>query len=308
MNISRIDLNLLKTFDALLKMRHVTRAGELVGLSQPAMSYSLSKLREMFEDPLFVRTGRGMEPTPRAEALGEPVARMLKLIANEILPVPMFDPLTSSRTFVLCMSDIGEMVFLPRLLKYLDAHAPHVQIEAVALSTPELEQGLASGAVDIAIGHFPDLQGASIKRKALYRHSYVCVARQNHATIGDSLSLEQYLSAAHAVVRSENRKHDIVERTQERLGIRIYVRLIVPRFMGIPFIIASSDTIATVPLAVGRTFAEFVPVKLLPLPFPVPNYDLHIHWHPRFHHEPGNGWLRDAMSTLIKVPPPPGPR
>ncbi len=302
MDISQVDLNLLKAFDALLKKRHVTRAGELIGLSQPAMSYSLSKLRVLFSDPLFVRTGRGMEPTPRAQALAEPVARMLRLVENEILPVPVFRQAESTRAFVLCMSDIGEMVFLPRLLKYLDEQAPHVQIKTVALSSRELEDGLSSGEVDLAVGYFPGLRGATIKRKALYRHSFVCIVRENHSQIGDSLSLEQYLAASHAVVRPEGRTQDILERAQEQIGIHVNVRFSLPRFMGIPFIVAASDTIAAVPFAVGRTFAEFAKVKLLPLPFPVPKYDLHLHWHSRFHHEPANRWLRDTMSELIKGP------
>src|ERR1700710_2426664 len=110
MDIRQVDLNLLKAFDALLKKRHVTQAGISIGLSQPAMSYALAKLRELFEDPLFVRTGRGMEPTPPAQPWSDPVARMLELVQNEILPMPEFRPGESTRTFVLCMSDIGEMV------------------------------------------------------------------------------------------------------------------------------------------------------------------------------------------------------
>jgi DNA-binding transcriptional LysR family regulator len=302
MDIRQVDLNLLKVFDALLKKRHVTQAGISIGLSQPAMSYALAKLRELFEDPLFVRTGRGMEPTPRAQALSDPVARMLELVQNEILPMPEFRPGESTRTFVLCMSDIGEMVFLPRLLKHLDAHAPNVKIKTVALSTPELEEALASGEVDVAAGYFPGLEGAALRRKALYQHSFVCIVREDHPTIHDTISLDQYLEAPHAMVHPEGRAQDILERAQERLGIRVNVRFNLPRFMGIPFIVAGSDTIATVPLAVGRRFAEFVNIKLLPLPFHAPRYDLHLHWHARFHHEPANRWMRDAMSELIKGP------
>ncbi|MBN3801466.1 LysR family transcriptional regulator [Paraburkholderia sp. Ac-20336] len=302
MDIRQVDLNLLKVFDALLKKRHVTQAGVSIGLSQPAMSYALSKLRELFGDPLFVRTGRGMEPTPRAQALGDPVARLLDLVQTEILPAPEFRPAESSRNFVLCMSDIGEMVFLPRLQSFLARTAPHVSIKTVALSMPELEEGLASGEVDLAIGYFPGLKSEALKRKALYRHSYVCIARDDHPEIGDTLSLDQYRNAAHVIVHPEGREQDVLERAHERLGIRINVRFSVPRFIGVPFIVAGSDMIAAVPQAVGRRFAEFVNVKLLPLPFPAPKYDLYLYWHPRFHHEPANRWARNAMSELIKGP------
>ncbi|WP_245639611.1 LysR family transcriptional regulator [Paraburkholderia heleia] len=302
MDIRQVDLNLLKVFDALLKKRHVTQAGASIGLSQPAMSYALSKLRELFGDPLFVRTGRGMEPTPRAQALGDPVARLLDLVQVEILPAPEFRPAESSRSFVLCMSDIGEMVFLPRLQSFLAKTAPHVSIKTVALSMPDLEEGLASGDVDLAIGYFPGLNSESLKRKALYRHEYVCIARDDHPQIGDTLSLDQYKEATHVVVHPDGREQDVLERAHERLRIRINVRFSVPRFIGVPFIVAGSDMIAAVPQAVGRRFAEFVTVKLLPLPFPAPMYDFYLHWHPRFHHEPANCWIRDAMSDLIKRP------
>jgi DNA-binding transcriptional LysR family regulator len=300
MDISQLDLNLLKVLDALLKKRHVTQAGISIGLSQPAMSYALAKLRKLFEDPLFVRTGHGMEPTPRAQTLSEPISRMLELVQNEILPMPEFDPAASSRTFVVCMSDIGEMVFLPRLLEHLDAHAPHVSIKTVALSTPELEAALGSGEVDLAVGYLSGLEGATLHRKALYRHSFVCIAREDHPTIGDTLTMEQYLAASHAVVRPEGRSQDILQRAHERLGISVNVRFSLPRFMGVPFVVAESNTIAAVPLAVGRRFAEFANIKLLPLPFPAPRYDFHLYWHSRFHQEPANRWMRDVMSELIK--------
>jgi DNA-binding transcriptional LysR family regulator len=287
MDIRQVDLNLLKVFDALLRKRHVTQAGASIGLSQPAMSYALSKLRDLFGDPLFVRTGRGMEPTPRAQAL---------------LPAPEFRPAESSRNFVLCMSDIGEMVFLPRLQSFLAKTAPHISIKTVALSMPDLEEGLASGDVDLAIGYFPGLNSESLKRKSLYRHEYVCIARDDHPRIGGTLSLDQYKEAAHVVVHADGREQDVLERAHERLRIRINVRFIVPRFIGVPFIVAGSDMIAAVPQAVGRRFAEFVNVKLLPLPFSAPTYDFYLHWHPRFHHEPANRWIRDAMSDLIKGP------
>jgi DNA-binding transcriptional LysR family regulator len=301
MDIGAIDLNFLKAFDAMMRKRHVTQAGAAIGLSQPAMSYALSKMRELFQDPLFVRTARGMEPTPRAQKLSAPVARVLELLQSEILPAPKFMPLASSRTFVLCMSDIGEMVFLPRLLKRLDAEAPDVKIRTVAFDTAQLKEGLSSGDVDLAIGYFPALTGAVMRQKALYRHSFVCVMRKDHPLIGDTLALEQYLAASHVMVQAEGRTQDILERAQERLGIEVNVRFSLPRSIGVPFIIADSDMIATVPLAVGRRFAEFANIKLLPLPFPVPAYDLHMHWHVRFDHDPAGLWMRSEMIEVIKL-------
>jgi len=300
MDISQVDLNLLKVFDALYKKQHVTQAGVSIGLSQPAMSYALARLRETFEDPLFVRTGRGMEPTPRAQALGDPVARLIDLVQREILPAPEFHPEDSSRMFVICMSDIGEVVFLPRLQRYLDKVAPRVRIKTESLGVSELEQGIANGDVDLAIGYFPNMNSGALKRRALHQHSYICIARKDHPEIGDSLSLDQYQAAEHIMIRSEGREQELLERSHERLGIHINVRFSVPHFIGAPFVVSTSNMIAAMPHAIARRFAEFTDIKILPLPFPAPKYDLYMHWHPRFHHEQANRWIRAVISELVK--------
>jgi DNA-binding transcriptional LysR family regulator len=302
MDIHQVDLNLLKAFDAMMRTRSVTQAGIVLGLSQPAMSFALSKLRLMFDDPLFVRSARGMEPTARAQELAEPVTRMLYLIQDEILPRPTFHPASSRETFVMCMSDIGEMVFLPRLLKHLDSVAPHVKIKTVAPTPQELEVGLTEGDIALAVGVFPDLESASIRQKLLYQHSFVCVMRVDHPDIGQTMTKEEYEAADHVAVRPEGRRADHFEKTLERLGVHRNVRLSLPRYMGVPFIVADSNMIATVPLSVGRRFADFARVRLVPLPFNVPAYDLHLHWHSRFHNDPANAWMRDVMSTLVSTP------
>ncbi|MDM8358807.1 LysR family transcriptional regulator [Pandoraea communis] len=302
MDIHQVDLNLLKAFDAMIRTRSVTQAGIVLGLSQPAMSFALSKLRQMFDDPLFVRSARGMEPTARAQELAEPVTRMLYLIQDEILPRPTFHPASSHETFVMCMSDIGEMVFLPRLLRHLDGVAPHVKIKTVAPTPQELEVGLTEGDIALAVGVFPDLESASIRQKLLHQHSFVCVMRIDHPDIGQTMTKEEYEAADHVAVRPEGRRADQFEKTLERLGVHRNVRLSLPRYMGVPFIVADSNMIATVPLMVGRRFADFARVRLMPLPFNVPAYDLHLHWHSRFHNDPANVWMRDVMSALVSTP------
>ncbi|MBD0701449.1 LysR family transcriptional regulator [Pseudomonas sp. PSB1] len=299
MDIKDVDLNLLKVFDALRKKQSVTLAGDLMGLSQPAMSFALAKLRTLFDDPLFIRTSRGMQPTARALQIAEPVQRILEMVSSEVLPSTGFVAEHSERQLVLCMSDIGEMVFLPRLMRMLDSKAPQLRIRTLALSSEQLEEGLDAGEVDAAIGYFPRLLNTSIRHRALYRHSFVCIVRRDHPTIGDSMSAEQYQSAMHVAVQPDGRGMSGLDRELASHGITRRVRFSLPRFMGVPFLVAESDMIATVPLAVGRRFADITDVRLVPLPWDICGYDIHLYWHTRFHHDPANRWLRQSFIELL---------
>ncbi len=299
MDIKDVDLNLLKVFDALRKKQSVTLAGDLMGLSQPAMSFALAKLRTLFDDPLFIRTSRGMQPTARALQIAEPVQRILEMVSSEVLPSTGFVPEHSDRQLVLCMSDIGEMVFLPRLMRMLDKTAPNLRIRTQALSSEQLEEGLDAGEVDAAIGYFPRLLNTSIRHRALYSHSFVCIVRNDHPTIGDSISAEQYQGAVHVAVQAEERGMSVLDRELAAHGVTRRVRFSLPRFMGVPFLVAESDMIATVPLAVGRRFAEITDVRLVRLPWDICGYDIHLYWHTRFHHDPANRWLRQSFIELL---------
>ncbi|SDI34105.1 DNA-binding transcriptional regulator, LysR family [Pseudomonas flavescens] len=299
MDIKDVDLNLLKIFDALRRKQSVTQAGDLMGLSQPAMSFALSKLRILFDDPLFVRTSRGMQPTARALQIAEPVQRILELVSSEVLPSSGFVAEYSERKLVLCMSDIGEMVFLPRLMRVLDERAPGLRIRTLALSSEQLEEGLDAGDVDAAIGYFPRLLNSSIRNRALYSHSFVCIVREDHPQIGERLSAEQYQAADHVAVQADGRGMGVLDRELAMRGVTRRVRFSLPRFMGVPFLVAESDMIATVPLAVGRRFAEIARVRLVALPWDITGYDIHLHWHTRFHHDPANRWLRETLADLL---------
>lgn len=299
MDIRDVDLNLLKVFDALRRKQSVTQAGDLMGLSQPAMSFALSKLRTLFNDPLFVRTSRGMQPTARALQIAEPVQRILELVSNEVLPSSGFVAEHSERQLVLCMSDIGEMVFLPKLMRVLDERAPRLRIRTLALSPEQLEEGLDAGDVDAAIGYFPRLVNSSIRNRALYSHTFVCIVREDHPHIGERLTAQQYQAAEHVAVQADGRGMGILDRELALRGVNRRIRFSLPRFMGVPFLVAESDMIATVPLAVGRRFAEIARVRLVPLPWTITGYDIHLHWHTRFHHDPANRWLRETLTELL---------
>ena len=200
-----IDLNLLVVFQAMLEHRGVTRAGEALGLSQPAMSASLSRLRELMGDPLFVRLGTEMKPTPRALELADPVRRVLESIRSEVLQRSEFDPAATDRTFTIVTPDLGEANFLPPLLAKLSVQAPGASLRTLARPPFAAAAALEAGEADLALGYFPDLQKAGFFQQKLLQVPLVCLVRKDHPSIGEGFTLQEYLAARHAVVRPDGR-------------------------------------------------------------------------------------------------------
>lgn len=297
------DLNLLLVFEALLQTKNVTQAGTLVGLSQPATSFALSKLRAMLNDPLFVRTPDGMQPTPQALQLAEPVRKALTIIRTDVLQRPALDLTTTTRRFTLAMTDVAEMVFLPRVLRLLKEEAPQTNLKTVIMSSRELEGALETGSVDLAIGLFPDLKRAPFYQQRLFQHPFVCIVRADHPTIGRKMTLQQFLNASHAVVEAEGRNHEIFEKLLERRGLRRRVVLSIPHFLSIPMVIADSDLVVTIPHVLADVFARSTKIRLVPPPIKVGNYDVRQYWHERFHKDAANRWLRTAIAERFKNGP-----
>ncbi len=305
MDIRRVDLNLLVAFDALLRCRNVSRAAEALGVSQPAMSFALGKLRKVFDDRLFVRTGRGIRPTPRAEELALPLRRVLDAISNDLLRPPSFDPATTRRTFALNMSDVGELVFLPRIRAYLQQAAPAATIRTLSLPPELLGAALESGEIDLAVGYFDDLGAQGLYQQRLFSHSFACVASKAHPTISHGLSLQQFCDAQHIVVRQEGKKGpDLFEQALAAAGIERQVVLDVPHFLALPLLIADSALIATVPYAVAASFAQMAELKLLRPPVEVAPAHVKQYWHLRFHGDEANVWLRRVILELFGEPQP----
>lgn len=296
----RIDLNLLPIALALYESRSVSRAAESLQMSQPAVSSALGRLRRALGDPLFVRTRRGMEPTPRAAALIAPARAALERIDREVLQSAAFDPAAAARTFTFALSDVGEMVFLPRLLERLTRLAPHAAIRSVTPPLPHLEQGLESGDIDLALGYFPDLGRGSVFQQRLFTHSYACLLRADHPIRGDRLSLDQFRALGHAVVRVESRSQEVFEQYLRRRRIRRRVVLRTPHFLSLAMIVARSDLVVTVPHALALYFARLAAnLKIVRLDFEMPLIDLRQHWHRRFHHDARSRWLRALVAELF---------
>lgn len=297
MDIRHLDLNLLVVLDALFDEGTVTGAAQRLGLSQPAVSFALNKLRRLFADDLFIRGAAGMMPTPRALGLREPVRRTIGIIRSEIMPAKGFDPAVGRHTFTLCLSDIGEMTFLPGLLARLRLIAPATSIVSVTMRPAELSVALEGGEVDLAVGYFPDLQ-TGIQQQALFEHPFVCLARRGNPLLADGLSLEAFLAADHLVVAQQGRSQEIFETALAARGLRRRVAVRTPHFMSAPLIIAGTDMLTTIPRAVGVVWARSLDLQLLPPPLDIPMIPLKQFWHRRFQAEARHRWLRELVASL----------
>jgi DNA-binding transcriptional LysR family regulator len=296
-----LDLNLLRVLAAIDEKRSVSAAAVLLRRSQPSVSAALARLREFFGDPLFVRSGNTMQPTPRVREVMGPVREVLSRIGTEIVAAPVFDPATSHQPVVLALSDVGEVVFLPRVLQELRRVAPHISLRSVSLPAEDVARGLESGAIDLALGYFPDLTQHNFFQQALFSDSFTCLLRANHPVKSARLSLRQFLQLDHAVVRAESRTEEVIERFLVRRRIQRRVVLTTPHFASIPPIIERSDLIVTVPEPLARYFSSVsARLRIVKPPFEAPRIELRQFWHRKVHHDARSRWLRGLMCQLFQ--------
>lgn len=295
--MSSVDISLLHVFDEVYKARSVSEAAENLGVSQSTVSFGLAKLRKHFHDPLFVRTSAGMEPTPHAEGLIRPIRDALDLLQAALGYQVVFDPSTSARLFRIGMLDISQIVLVPTLMNHIRTIAPHVRIEGAHLSQ-EVPKMLESGALDLAVGFMPQLQ-AGFYEQTLFRQDFVCLASNDHPRIGDELTLDEFQEHGHIAVTLPGTGHWIVEKALEDQHIKRSVALYLPSFLGLGIIVENTDLLATVPRRLADTLLPRGRIKLLDPPMKLPSYKVKQHWHERYHHDPGNRWLRGMLSMLF---------
>lgn len=299
MHIRDLDLNLLVLFDALLRERSVTRAAGEVGLSQGAMSHALNRLRTFFEDPLFIKTPAGMEPTEKAVLLGITVTEVMTALRDRVVSQAYFDPATARRTFVICMTDMGEFVFLPPLVRRLRKVAPHCTVRSVQVPPEQLEATLAAGEADLALGSVRAAPGG-LYQQQLFLHTFVTMVSVHNKTIGRTISRAQFERAPQIVVSLTGRASSAYDSAFDEYGIKRNIFLTTPHFLVVPHLIHSQpDLIATVPLELGNVFAKLGTVRIMPPPVPLPPFALRQHWHPRFRDDPANIWLRQLVKQTF---------
>jgi DNA-binding transcriptional LysR family regulator len=295
MNVRDVDLNLLRVFDAVLREGGVTPAASILELTQPAVSNALARLRKLFGDALFVRTPSGMEPTPFARELAEPVRQALALLESALAHGPGFDPASATRAFRFYMSDVGQVEFLPPLVERVQREAPGVRLEAVALDVDDIGAALAAGGLDLAIGFLLGL-GPPVRRRALFRDPYACLMRADHPI--RTLTRKRFLEASHALVTYRG-GHRVIEEALERAGLARKIALRVPHFTVVPMVLERTDLILTLPARVARVFESRGAFKALPPPIAIPPAEVAVHWHERFEADPGNRWLRERVIELF---------
>lgn len=301
-SFSSLDLNLLRVFDAIYSTRSVTVASSTLHLTQPAVSKQLNRLREIFDDPLFVRTAEGMAPTPRAEALAGTVHRALAEVRGAFDSQLGFEPAESDRTFRIYMNDAGQMALLPRVLGVLVTEAPGINIETVQMPASRMRTiGLESGDVDLAVGYFENFDG-SIRCQVLFEESYVGMVRKGHPEIGDSLSFEQFLHASHLIYQPAGGGHasqeSFVDKAFWAAGVHRRVAVRLGHAVGISSMVSLSDHLVVIPHQLALACARLVPVRILELPIEIPRFKVAQFWHERFHADPGNQWLRGVFRRL----------
>ena len=295
--MAKLDLDWLGVFVEIYKTQSVSRAAALLGMEQASASIALNKLRRHFDDRLFTRTSQGMEPTPRAQAICPELLEALRRIEKARGTPQNFSPANAVREFRMGMTDISEIVLLPRLINHLQQAAPGVAIEASPI-TQDSRRALESGSVDLAVGFTPDLD-AGFYQQALFAQDFVCLASTNHPRIKSKISKSAFLAEGHIVVTSSATGHSVVDKALARHKAVRRVVLRVPSFLGVARIVEQTEFLVIVPRLLGNTLAAQERVQVLEPPWPLPPYRVKQHWHERFNADAGNIWLRRTMATLF---------
>jgi DNA-binding transcriptional LysR family regulator len=298
MELNQIDLNLLVVFQQLMIERRVSKVAENLGLTQPAVSNSLAKMRRLFNDDLFLRTPAGMVPTPLAEQLGESIGYALGMIHSGLNQQTQFDAATAKNSMTIGMTDIGEIVFLPTLVERLSRVAPGVTLSTVRNAAVNLRDDMESGKVDLAIGLLPQLKAGFFQRQ-LFRQRYVCLFRRGHSLEKKKLTLGDFRAAEHLVVISAGTGHGAIDELMKRTGVERMVRVTVPHFVGVGHILRSSDLVATVPEALASHLAEPFGLTYQPHPVRLPEIAINVFWHAKAHRSLANQWLRGMIFELF---------
>jgi len=295
----RTDLNLLRVLLAVYETGNVTAAAKRLGMSQPATSAALARLRHSLGDPLFIRSGNVMEATPRAQGIIERTREVIEIIDRDILSGPTFDPATSDQEFVFCLSEVGEVVFLPALFQSLRSAAPNSRIRTVSLAPDELVENLHEGRVDAVLGYFPDLTTPNIYQQRLFSHDLVCLLRLDHPLAGERLSLEDFSRLEHLQVRDGSRRQEMFEAHLTKAGIHRNIVLQTSHYMSVSSIIERSDLIVVLPRTIANMYTHNLNVRMVEPPLDIPRYDLKQYWHARFHEAPRSVWLRRLIMSVF---------
>ena len=298
MDISGLDLNLLRVFDAVFRHGSVSRASQELGLSQPAASQAVTRLRQLLGDPLFERMHGGVRPTPRAERLAQAVRSALAMLEVALAEARTFEPRKADKRFRIHLSDIGEARFLPPLMLALHEQAPHVQLETLPMPLAEIADALDRGSLDIAIGFLPGVTGT--QQQVLLSDHYAVLLRQAHPVLKGLRGKRLGQEALHRLDFVAVRSHSETLRILRTLDLQDQVRLSAAHFMAVPSIVRQTDLAVIMPAEIAETFEAQGGYVMLQADLPESAFDVSLHWSWRFAREPANQWLRELVSKVFQ--------
>lgn len=297
-HLASLDLNLLRVFHVVYTERSVSRAAQRLDSTQSGVSHALSKLRRAFGDDLLVRAGNGMVPTPRADQLFASVRSVVDLIETQVMPLADFDPLTAKREFTTSMSDLAEVIVFPVLLRAIHRAAPGCSLRNIRAPLNSMDEILASGHVDLAIGNGLEPQ-TNLYQQSMYEHGFSVLCAEAHPRIRDSISLETYLAEQHVLAHTASERHLVAVGLAPR-GLRRRVIAEVGGLMSLPWMLQGTDYIATVPVHLARTACKALPLRSVRLPLEVPPFAIKSYWHARSHSDVAHRWFRELMFSVLQ--------
>lgn len=296
MALNRLDLNLLHVFDTIYREGSLTRAARALHLTQPAVSHSLSRLRDHFDDPLFTRQGNQMVPTPLARRFLESMRPGLTQIQGAVNQFHAFDPATQRKTYSLGLRDILESTFLPRLMARLDTY-PELEIVSQRIARRDMETQLAAGKLDFAVDVLLPVSNQT-SHELLRRDRLVVLAREGHSLAEGALDMEGYLSAKHVLVSSRTEGPGIEDFELSRLGVQRSIRLRCQHYYAACRVVENTDLLLTMPEAYARIIAERANIRIMDPPADLPSIDVHLYWHKAYEKEPALIWFREQLKAI----------
>lgn len=295
-----LDLNLIKMFDAMMEARSVSRAAEILGVSQSAVSHSLARLRVMLGDPLFVRTGNRMEPTARAQRLAEPVRDLLLGAARTLAVEEEFDPTREARTFTIAAIDSLQALLLTGLLK--EAHTLRIGLLVKSLEPEATLVAVDKGDVDLAIGVFPSIRRWH-EKQALYREKHVCLFDPRQVTLTTPISIADYVRYPHLIPSLGGGLSSFVDELLAKAGVQRQVIAGTTQFLAIPFMLAQAPLIATMPERIAQFCVQTMGLASSPVPYQTKDAEISMLWHRRNSSSPAHTWLRERIAVTAAHPP-----
>ena len=294
MNLNNVDLNLFLVFNAVYDERNLTKAANILCITQPAVSNALKRFREAVNDQLFIRTPTGMAPTPVADNMIEQVKKAIRLLDLSITANQSFTPEIATKNFVFSMNDMVEIMLLPSLMSLLSERAPNASLETIQIDRSSIEKELTYGDLDFAID-IPQASSPQLKQMLISKDRYVCVARKDHPLIGGNITLEHYLSLGHIHISSRRRGMGFVDLTLQKMGISRNIQMRAQHYWALPKLLNKTDLLSVMP----ATMAQSLKLKVVELPFAIEPLELRLYWHKSSDLDPANIWMREMIKLIV---------